>query len=385
MSETYTLPTLYAPAERAPQDVLEWQTNFIADLSSFRTILDALPNIVLVLNRYRQTVFYNQALFSIVQGDSSQVLGQRPGELLGCIHSCETEGGCGTTKFCAACGAVNAILASQRGQQSIEECRILTGNGGEFGALDLRVWATPFESQGEPFTVFAITDISDEKRRAALERIFFHDVLNLVTALQGAAEMIARPDPDIVQEFSPMIRQLVGKLIEEIESQRDLSAAEKKELHTAFYPIQSRRFLQQVADFYQNHFVAQERSIRIAPSCADVSFVSDVNLLQRVLGNMIKNALEACQPGESVTLGCRANTEKISFWVHNPGFMPSQTQFQLFQRSFSTKDQRRGLGTYSMKLISERYLNGEISYTTSPEEGTTFVGTYPIRPENWPD
>ena len=386
MSDIFTLPTLYAPAERATQEELQWQTGFISELSSLHTVLDAMPNIVLILNQYRQTIFFNKALFNLVQDkEASRIIGMRPGELLDCIHSCESEGGCGTTRFCSACGAVNAILSSQGGIQSVEECRIIAGSNGEFGALDLRVWATPFESHGDPYTIFAISDISNEKRRAALERIFFHDVLNLVTALQGAADMITRPDKELVEEFAPIVKQLVGKLIEEIESQRDLSAAEKKELHVAFYPIQSLRFLRQVADFYQSHYVAQGRSIRISPDAANVSFVSDASLLQRVIGNMIKNALEACRPGEVVTLGCSVNENKISFWVHNPGFIPDQTRLQIFQRSFSTKDQRRGLGTYSMKLLSEQYLNGEISFNSSPEEGTTFVGTYPIKPKTWPD
>jgi nitrogen fixation/metabolism regulation signal transduction histidine kinase len=386
MSDTFTLPTLYAPAERATQEELQWQTGFISELSSLHAVLDAMPNIVLILNQYRQTIFFNKALFNLVQDkEASRIIGMRPGELLDCIHSCESEGGCGTTRFCSACGAVNAILSSQGGIQSVEECRIIAGSNGEFGALDLRVWATPFESHGDPYTIFAISDISNEKRRAALERIFFHDVLNLVTALQGAADMITRPDKELVEEFAPIVKQLVGKLIEEIESQRDLSAAEKKELHVAFYPIQSLRFLRQVADFYQSHYVAQGRSIRISTDAANVSFVSDASLLQRVIGNMIKNALEACRPGEVVTLGCSVNENKISFWVHNPGFIPDQARLQIFQRSFSTKDQRRGLGTYSMKLLSEHYLNGEISFNSSPEEGTTFVGAYPIKPKTWPD
>jgi nitrogen fixation/metabolism regulation signal transduction histidine kinase len=386
MSDTFTLPTLYAPAERATQEELQWQTGFISELSSLHAVLDAMPNIVLILNQYRQTIFFNKALFNLVQDkEASRIIGMRPGELLDCIHSCESEGGCGTTRFCSACGAVNAILSSQGGIQSVEECRIIAGSNGEFGALDLRVWATSFESHGDPYTIFAISDISNEKRRAALERIFFHDVLNLVTALQGAADMIVRQDKELVEEFAPIIEQLVGKLIEEIESQRDLSAAEKKELHVAFYPIQSLRFLQQVADFYQSHYVAQGRSIHISPDAANVSFVSDASLLQRVIGNMIKNALEACRPGEVVTLGCSVNENKISFWVHNPGFIPDQARLQIFQRSFSTKDQRRGLGTYSMKLLSEQYLNGEISFNSSPEEGTTFVGAYPIKPKTWPD
>jgi len=41
---------------------------------------------------------------------------------------------------------------------------------------------------------------------------------------------------------------------------------------------------------------------------------------------------------------------------------------QVFNRSFSIKGGDRGLGTYSIKLLSERYLNGEVGFTS--EEGT---------------
>ena len=92
MSDTFTLPTLYAPAERATQEELQWQTGFISELSSLHTVLDAMPNIVLILNQYRQTIFFNKALFNLVQDkEASRIIGMRPGELLDCIHSCESE------------------------------------------------------------------------------------------------------------------------------------------------------------------------------------------------------------------------------------------------------------------------------------------------------
>ena len=43
--------------------------------------------------------------------------------------------------------------------------------------------------------------------------------------------------------------------------------------------------------------------------------------------------------------------------------MPRQVQLQIFKRSFSTKGAARGLGTYSMRLLSERYLKGVVSFT----------------------
>jgi signal transduction histidine kinase len=55
--------------------------------------------------------------------------------------------------------------------------------------------------------------------------------------------------------------------------------------------------------------------------------------------------------------------------------MPREVQLQLFKRSFTTKGTGRGLGTYSMKLLTERYLKGRIAFTSSETDGTTFTVT----------
>ena len=52
-------------------------------------------------------------------------------------------------------------------------------------------------------------------------------------------------------------------------------------------------------------------------------------------------------------------------------------RLQVFQRSFSTKGSGRGLGTYSMRLLTEHYLRGSVGFTSSAAEGTTFFASYP--------
>ena len=100
-------------------------------------------------------------------------------------------------------------------------------------------------------------------------------------------------------------------------------------------------------------------------------------LLRRVLGNMLKNALEATPPGKAVSLSCSSDQGTVTFSVHNPKPMPRDVQLQIFQRSFSTKGSGRGIGTYSMKLFTERYLGGTVHFTVSEEEGTTFRVSLP--------
>ena len=74
------------------------------------------------------------------------------------------------------------------------------------------------------------------------------------------------------------------------------------------------------------------------------------------------------------------STASVEFSVHNPNPMPRNVQLQVFQRSFSTKGSGRGLGTYSMKLLSERYLGGRVSFESNEESGTVFRARYPVTP-----
>jgi len=366
----HSLPTHYAPAERASQKRLSRQAVSVSRIPLLRPLLDAIPDIILILNAQRQIVFANKALLNIVRFDSpDHAISLRPGEVLDCIHATETEGGCGTTEFCQTCGTVQAILASLRGDQAIQESRIRLKDG---AALDLQVHATPLEFEGGQYSFLVLKDISHEKRRLILERVFFHDILNSAGALHGLAEVIRRAPVDEKNAVAEDIEVVCDRLIDEIKSQKELVAAENNELNVEHSLINTCQFLKEIAQLYENYDIAQGRRICLDPGTCDTVLVSDQALLRRVLGNMIKNAIEACLAGETVTLGCHAQKGRIEFWVHNPGAIPPAIRLQIFQRSFSTKGAGRGLGTYSIKLLGERYLKGKVGFTSSPAHGTVF-------------
>ena len=127
---------------------------------------------------------------------------------------------------------------------------------------------------------------------------------------------------------------------------------------------------------FRAHALARNRAIRIAEDSQDVVIYTDDSILRRVLQNMLKNALEASQRGGTITAGCRDAGEEVEFWVHNPEAMPEPVRLQVFQRSFSTKGIGRGLGTYSMRLLSERYLKGTVTFDSGAENGTIFRARY---------
>lgn len=160
-----TLPPLshdYADEERIQRQIKIWQND-----QSIRLIAEAMPTGVLVLNEYRQAVFSNK-LFLQIAGLTTmdELLGKRPGVILGCANADLEEKGCGSSLFCKNCGALRAIATSLHGSVGIEDCFLTRKSG--LSALELRVKTTPIDKNGEKFTIFAIEDISMEKERDAL-------------------------------------------------------------------------------------------------------------------------------------------------------------------------------------------------------------------------
>lgn len=368
-----TLHTDFAPAERLSPAEVRTQTAVIEELKPLLgTILDSIIEIVMILNDKRQVVYVNRTLIdSLGISDPSSIYGMRPGEVLGCIHAFENEAGCGTTEFCRKCGAGLAILAGLEGKKDVRECSILRKDKQE--ALDLLVSATPFPVKGKDYVICSLINISDEKRRKALERIFFHDVLNTAGAVWGLAGLIEDLDPEKAQEIARRIYATAGMLIDEIKAQRELLAAESQELAITPRPVNTRKLISTVIYTARGLDCAEGLEIVADPDSPSISLITDSALLSRVVFNMTKNALEASRPGEVVTIGCRDLKDQVEFRVHNPGVMPRDAQLQVFQRSFSTKGSDRGLGAYSMKLLGEQYLKGEVLFVSAEGQGTTFM------------
>jgi signal transduction histidine kinase len=369
--------TYFASPERAEIDEIMRQKYIFDNFAQLSYFLNAIHNMYLILNEHRQIVFANQtALDTFGYKSMDEILGMRPGEAIKCIHATEMPAGCGTSEACQHCGAVNAILTGLKNTKDVRECRINTEDAQN--VFDLRVWTNPYKIGDEMFVIFSVADISDEKRRRALERIFFHDVLNTAGGIKGISELIQN-FPEEITEFNDILFDSSNQLLNEILAQRDLVNAENSELLPYITKLNSKRIVDFLVGFYSNHEISKDKTIVVQCDDNGIEFESDEALLLRVLGNMTKNALEASPKGQTVTISCIGENDKVVFSVHNTNFMPREVQLQVFQRSFTTKGIGRGLGTYSMKLLSEKYLNGKVYFTTDESSGTTFYGEYPIR------
>ncbi len=365
------METMFAPAERAGAEELKRLTDTVTSDRLLTGLLDRVPVLLLLLNDERQIVYANRSMQAFTGSESLDGLcGLRPGEALHCIHAHETEGGCGTTEFCRTCGAAHVILEAVAGQSAASECRISREPAGE--SLDLAVTAAPLELEGETVTLFTASDIAHEKRRSLLERTFFHDIMNTAGGLQGLAEMMAYTDAEEQVEILDMLGRQAERLVEEIQAQRDLLAAERGDLAVGRSAVDVAEFLASLRELYCNHEVAEGKEIVVETDAPGIAVATDPRLAGRVIGNMLKNALEATPAGGTVTLGGSSRSGGVRLRVHNSTVMPREVQLQIFERSYSTKGAGRGIGTYSMKLLGEGYLGGQVGFTSAEGEGTTF-------------
>ncbi len=369
----------FASPLRASSEQIIHQHHTLVQNHTFQTMANSFPLIMVALNEQRQIVFANTSFIKVHSADSDNYLGKRVGEAVNCIHSNQKAGGCGTTEFCSKCGAVNAILDAQGGKAAENECRIVTT---EHDALDFRVNATSYQLNNHSFVLFYVRDIRNEKRREVLERVFFHDLMNSAGGVAGLSSVLCElKDMKQIEDISNMINNAAQQLILDISEQKQLLSAENDQLDLRVTDIESVMILHQIKNLYSKHEISDKKEICIDENAESVILYTDPVLLKRVLGNMVKNALEASPIGNVVRLSVVNHKKQVLFSVHNDSYIDRDTQLQLFKRSFTTKGAGRGLGTYSIKLFGEKYLKGKVWFKSTQQRGTTFFIELPVNPE----
>ncbi|MBU8913180.1 MAG: HAMP domain-containing histidine kinase [Spirochaetales bacterium] len=342
-------------------------------------LLNSLPITVAVLDENQRVVFGEERLMTLINQTGPPNGKRRPGDVLHCVNAASPEG-CGTSEACRLCGAYQAIHESRSTNAPVtRECRIQYHAGRGYGAIDAKVTAAPYRDGERDYTLLTLQDLGVEKRRRVLERVFLHDLMNTAGGLTGLIQVLMEADdPETMPELLGEAERAGQQLLDEIIAQRQLMGAENNELPVALEDHDSLGILHLARDVIAPHNVAAGREIQIDPESERFMIHTDRVLLSRVLVNLVKNALEATHAPDPVTLGAGSAAGTAVFSVHNTGIMSEDVQLQMFQRSFSTKGEGRGVGTYSVRLLTENYLGGSVDFTSVEGTGTTFRVRLPI-------
>ena len=381
MNTPHKLITYFDTPEKESKERIQADANLLSSDPRFSQILEAFPDLALVLNQHRQILMCNSKALNIFKTTNlNDVLGKRFGEAFNCIHHAELEAGCGTSTFCKECGAAKALKHThEKHTDAEEECRIISSLDEKEISYDFFVRTQPVKFNEHEFIIFSVRDISGDKRRETLERIFFHDVLNTAGAVNGLANLLpnVENEKDRIDIMAVLINS-ADQLLNEITSQRELRNAENGNLSVNIGVTSVNKIIWSSFELYSNHELAKGKNFKFDTFKNDVEIVVDKTLIVRSIGNLIKNALEATPEGRQVKLYAVDEDESISFCVYNDSVIPENVKLQLFQRSFSTKEKKgRGLGLYSVKLIVEQYMKGKVGFISNDREKTIFTINLP--------
>ena len=109
----------------------------------------------------------------------------------------------------------------------------------------------------------------------------------------------------------------------------------------------------------------------------EISLTGDLDQIQRILVNLISNAIHAMPDGGRLRIVCEQDDATVSLEVSDTGVgIPTEHADRIFDPLFSNKAKGIGLGL----AISKRYAelnNGEIDVQSQPGYGATFRLTLP--------
>ncbi len=335
---------------------------------TFSQWLELINDPIMVLNPDLKVVTANHALLQLINvPDARAIVGQSPLKAINC-------------QFMSGTIAEHniKIATSLRNLQDAtpysEECSLIAHDG---RWLHFRIQLKNYNFQGSELIIMLMRDIADEKHRDSLERIFFNDLINTASALYSLLSITANT-PENAKNMIPRLVNLAQGLLDDIDSQRDLRLAQQKEIIPERISFDANELVQELASYLGQADFAENKKLIINDPTEPLRLFTDRRLLRRVLHNMLKNALEATPSGATVSVTTSTVEDKIKFSIQNPGVIAPEIAKRIFEPFYSTKGKGRGGGTYGMKLLTERYLNGEIKFETSAENGTIFTAIYPM-------
>lgn len=364
---------MFQPSKRYQPEKIKQQASEIIQSNYFPILLEDVPVVMLIINDARQVVYVNRDLLAIASGKGKpEMLGIRPGECLDCIHALEGKYGCGSTAYCKVCGLANTVKLSEGGSEGLGECTISLQDG---ASLSLKVYTKPFKYGEEHFVFISIEDISDLKARLMLESIFLHDLRNTSAILSGLQEVYENLE---VAETKRILKEVASRIDEEIKSYRLITSAENKQLSARTSLLNLHELIQEVIESLMLNQKFRQKKIKYAGT--SLMLRTDKTLLRQVIINMLKNAFEAGPVEDTVEIGIKKDikNQRIGIFIKNRQVMPHDVKLQVFQKSFSTKGLGRGWGTYSIKLLTEKYLEGRASFVSEEKKGTTFIVELPF-------
>lgn len=213
--------------------------------------------------------------------------------------------------------------------------------------------------------------IENLRMRDEMDRMLQHEIRNPLTAIISATEKLQeqasqfRGEVEIIKNSSQVMNALLN-------NKMMLPELESKSYKLALEVIDVASIVEEICIVVSAKNSEKNIKFRRQLSAAQ-QFKGDKLLIYIIFYNLVNNAVEATPVNGLVSLSCSlsADNNELTFLIHNPGVIPEEIQNRFFDKFISIgKAKGSGIGTYSAYLATQA-LNGDITFTTSKEKGTT--------------
>jgi len=218
---------------------------------------------------------------------------------------------------------------------------------------------------------------TDTLRRELVANVS-HDLRTPLASLHGYLETLLmktgtltaeaqRPFLDIAIKQSDRLRQLVEKLFE-------LAKLDSHEAQINHEPFSLAELVQDVAQKFR--LAAETKQIKLQTRfLADIPFVTaDIGLIERVLENLIQNALRYTPAGGTISVALSHKATAVAVQISDTGCgIPEQDLPHIFDRFYRGDQQQRSDGAGLGLAITKRIL--ELHGSTLEAQSTLNVGT----------
>ena len=205
-----------------------------------------------------------------------------------------------------------------------------------------------------------------------------HDLRSPLTRIRGLAEMNLLHDKGMegCREMAANTVEECDNLISMINTMFDITEAE-----AGIHPIQKQEFelvslIRRACELF--HPVAETKNIELATDLPPfLPWKSDQNRMQRIITNLLENAIKYTNEGGRVSVSAKAEDDRLQIEFEDNGIGIAESDLPLiFQRFFRCARSRSqkgvGLGLSLTKAYTES-LQGTINVESQVDQGSRFI------------
>lgn len=253
----------------------------------------------------------------------------------------------------------------------------------------IRCIATPLDKEMPGSILFLMQDLTRIRQLEIIRRDFVsnvsHELRTPLTSLKLITETLQdnlQEDPQQAQKFLDRMAGEIDNLNQMVEELLELSRIESGLVPLEKSWVKPLELIQSAAD--RMVMQTQRAGLKFAQTCPEdlPAVFIDKARLERVLVNLLHNAIKFTPPGGSVTLSAYQEKERMIFSVKDTGIgIEPRDLSRIFERFYKTDRSRSesgtGLGLSISKHLVEAH-SGQIWVESQLKQGSTFSFSIPI-------